>query len=149
VSRAARRQAGFTTVEILVALAVVSMVAAAVASYMRGPPASVRVQSEARHVAAVLQRLRADAMTSQVERRFIVDPDGRRYGAEGGTLVEIPDDISISADMAGGRGREGSVRFFPSGTSSGATIRLKLGGSSATILVNWATGAISVEGPAS
>lgn len=144
------RTAGFTTLEILVTLAVVALVAALLAGTLRSPPASVRVMAEARQLAAQMQRLRAAAIATQVEQRFVVDTAQRVYGTPGARMVQIPDDMGISAELAAGAASgQGVVRFFPTGASSGATIRLSVGSTTAAVLVNWATGAVRVEGPPS
>lgn len=144
------RTGGFTTLEILVTLAVVALVAALLAGSLRSPPASVRVMAEARQLAAQMQRLRTAAITTKVEQRFVVDTVQRVYGTPGARMVQIPDDMDISAELAAGAERgQGVVRFFPTGSSSGASIRLSVGNITAAVLVNWATGAVRVEGPPS
>ncbi len=142
------RSAGFTLVETLVALAVVALVASLVAGYARTPPAAARVGAEARQVAALLQRARAEALATQRETRFMLDGRGRRYGIVGGEGRTLAPGVSATAVLAAaGTAEAGLVRFFPGGTTSGGEIRLAVGVAAATVSVNWATGAIAVEEP--
>ncbi len=143
------RAAGFTLVETLVALVLVAVLGTLAAGYLRAPPAQARVGAEARQIAALLQRARAEAIASQRESRVLVDGETRTYGIVGATPRRLPSDVTLSADLAAtGLRRAGVIRFFPGGTASGGVIRLSARGAEGAVRINWATGAISVEGAA-
>ncbi|MHB2165346.1 GspH/FimT family protein [Alsobacter sp. R-9] len=140
------RQAGFTLVETLVALAILAALAALAAGALRKPPASALATAEARQIASVLQRARAEAVSTQTERRFVFDGEQRSYGVEGGRARRLPQEIRLSADLAAGEARQtGVIRFFPSGTTSGGVLRVSAADAVRTVRVNWATGAVVVE----
>jgi general secretion pathway protein H len=143
-----KTEAGFTLIETLAALVFVAVLAALAAGYLRAPPAAVRVGAEAERLAALLQRARADAFATQRESRVVVDGVARTYGIAGAPARRIPGDMTLSADLAAtGIDQAGVIRFFPVGTASGGVIRLSLQGAEGAVRVNWATGAITVEGP--
>ena len=142
-------EAGFTLVETLVALVLVAVLATLAAGYLRAPPAGAMIDAETARMAALLQRARADAFATQRESRVVVDGVARTYGIAGAPARRVPADMTLSADLAAtGIDQAGVIRFFPVGTASGGVIRLSLRGAEGAVRVNWATGAITVEGPA-
>ena len=141
--RMAERTAGFTLLETLCVLAIISMIAA-----LLTPIFSNRGDSGLRSLsiatAAVLKLDRNAAAASGKVVSTYVDAADRtiRSGASGRSL-SIPSDVKIETTLAkrcsGVRG-DNSIRFFPNGLSCGGVITFKRSSSTYEVRVNWYTG---------
>jgi len=144
----ARREAGFTLLETVCALAILAMLAAIILPSLPHGTTRARLRAYAVETAALLVsdrnaaiRRRAPVMTelSAIARQI-------RSGAGGG-LVQLPDDVHFDALLAArcaGRAGGTAIEFFPSGMSCGGTIALTRPGAGFQIRVNWLTGGVDV-----
>ena len=142
------REAGFTLVEMVCALAIVAMLAAVILPAIPRTTTRARLEAYAVETAALL---RADRNTA-IHRRAQVNTElsalerSVRSGAGGG-MVQFPEDVHFDALLAArcaGRAAGASIAFFPSGMSCGGTIAVTRPGAGFQIRVNWLTGAIEV-----
>lgn len=139
-------QAGFTLVELLVAVGVLSLVALTAMPLLRGPPAAAQVAADATQLAAALRVTRAAAMSSQEEVALSINSSARSYTSPliATTFLSPYTDVSLTIgpqerSISGGR-----VRFFPSGRSTGGEVLLRVRQAEARIRINWATGRVDV-----
>jgi general secretion pathway protein H len=140
--------AGFTLVEILVVVAILSTLAMMAAPLLRRSPAQAQLRADVARLAAALRLTRAAAMAQNraiglslyTESRTFVSPAVPAFALDPRTEVgmEIGD-----GGINGGSG--GMIRFFPSGRSNGGRIHLRLDQSVARVDVVWATGNVFVN----
>ncbi len=139
---------GFTLLELLVVLAIMTLAITLVAPLVSSAMPGVAIKSAARELTAGLRLARSRAIAQNREIVFRLDVQGRRYTVGmRGKVRELPDDIDISFLTARSEQFSDSaanVRFFPDGGSTGGRIRLSHGKREFTVLVDWLTGRISV-----
>jgi general secretion pathway protein H len=129
-------------VEILVVVSILSAVAMMTAPLLRRAPAQAQLRADVSRLAAGLRLTRAAAMAQNRTMALVLDTEARTFisPAVPATALDKRTEITISGPEAGGNGTSGAIRFFPSGRSRGARIRLRLDHSEARVDVVWATG---------
>ena len=139
---------GFTLFEMLIVMAIVGIAMLAVSGF-QGSGANVQAKSTAVTIASKLRELRASAMSTVSERVATIDTNSRtmRFG-DGRNALKLHDSIAfdvISAESERRTVTSAGVRFFPNGSSSGATIRLQSERQAYEVRVNWLTGRVSTR----
>jgi general secretion pathway protein H len=134
------KSAGFTLVELLVAMGIMGLILAAVLA-AKPKTAAARVAVAARAVAATLQLARAQAMASNAETVVRIDIGRRQFGLAG-SMHPLPRGMTVAMTVAETEriADSGGMRFYPDGQSSGGEIVLMLDGRASHIAVNWLTG---------
>jgi general secretion pathway protein H len=130
--------AGFTLVEILVVIMIMSMVSALAVPALRKSPSQTRLKADASRMAAALRVTRSAAMAQNRPMDFVIDAGRRSYGSP-----VVPLSPMDPATIIGTNSHE--IRFFPSGHSTGSDIRLRLEQAEARLQVIWATGHVVVS----
>jgi general secretion pathway protein H len=140
MKRPAPSSAGFTLVELLVAIGIIALVLAGTLS-AKPKAVAARVAVTARSVTATLQLARAQAMSSNAETLFRIDVEKGRFGLPS-SMHALPRGMMAAVVVAETEraGDLGGIRFYPDGQSSGGEIALTLEGRSVRIAVNWLTG---------
>jgi general secretion pathway protein H len=146
---AIRGDSGFTLFEVLAVMAIVAMIAAALSTLYRSPSAGVEVRAEALLAASRLRDLRASAMAAGRERLATIDAASRviRFN-DGRDPLVLGRSIVVAVTAAESEQRSpttAGIRFFPNGSSSGATIKLSTKRHASEIRVNWLTGRVSTD----
>jgi general secretion pathway protein H len=141
------RDAGFTLFELLAVLVVLAMMIAAVSALYRPPSAGTQVKATAYLAASRLRDLRAAAMTTGSERVATIDVSKRMIGfSDGREPLQLNKTIAVAVTGADAERRSETVegiRFYPNGSSSGATITLRSEGEAYEVRINWLTGRVS------
>jgi len=140
--------AGFTLIEALVVIAVLSLIAALATPLLNRPPSQVQLKADATRMAAALRVTRAAAMAQNREMLFLIDAARRTYASPVISASRI--DPRTSIDMALSESERqsaivGGIRFLPSGGSTGGDIRLRLSRAEAHVRVIWATGHVVLD----
>jgi general secretion pathway protein H len=134
-------RAGFALVEILGVIMILSLVTAAATPLLRKPPASARLKADVNRMAAALRVTRAAAMAQDRAMDFVLHTGQRSYASPAVPASTIDPETDIV--LAGAN--RGVIRFFPSGQSTGADLRFRLGTSSMRLQVIWATGHVRID----
>src|SRR6266496_107630 len=131
---------GFTLLELLVVLAIVSVVLGTMV-LARPSAAGARVNAAARGVVATLRLARAEAMARNTETTVSVDPEAGVIAFSRGKW-QLPRGAQVTLTFAETErtAAGGSLRFYPDGQSSGGEISLQLEGRLARVTVSWLTG---------
>jgi general secretion pathway protein H len=142
------RITGFTLAELLVVLAILSlMVALALPVLDRAMP-SLALKSTAGEIAVALRQARGQAIGSNVEVAVLVDLDGRQVSLGSREPIVIDERYGISlftgAEELVDRGA-GRIRFYPDGTSTGGRISLWLDQRRFDVTVDWITGDVEIK----
>lgn len=145
VRRRAHRRAGFTMLEMLVALAILSLVMGASTQLLRPPSPKLRVESAARALCSALRVTHSRAVAMNKEAQVIVDLARKVYSTPIAAETSLPFDTAIHMDVAQGQqaNQTAAILFFPDGTSTGGDISIDIAGNRASINVNWLTGETS------
>jgi general secretion pathway protein H len=140
---------GYTLMELLVVLVILGLAATAIPSRFFGGTESVATRSLADTLVAGLQRARDAAIGKNEDVGFVVDVQARSFG----TTTEkqrarIPDDISATVVSAANEAlspTQGTITFFPDGSSTGGLIHLVGENAAVSVRVDWLTGHSFVE----
>jgi general secretion pathway protein H len=130
--------AGFTLVEILVVITILSIMSALAAPVLKRPPSQTRLKADAARMAAAIRVTRAAAMAQNRPMDFVIDLKRPSYGSP-----VVPLSPMDPATIVATKSRE--IRFFPSGQSTGSDIRLRLEQAEARLQVIWATGHVVLD----
>lgn len=145
--------AGFTLIELIVALAVVGVLLAVVPVAIDRAGESLGYRAAVQGVVASLRQARHAAMASGAPAAFVIAPAARRYGVEGQPSESISDRLEVSATTAAALAREQGVQrivFMPDGSSSGGSVQiLRASGQGVRLRVDWLLGRITHEPPQS
>lgn len=140
--------AGFTLLELLVALTLVSLLLAIAVPALIVPP-GVELRSAADLVATGLRQARLTAIREQRPVALLLDVDARALQVEGGRRVRtLPRDVQLELYTAQREivgARRGGIRFYPDGTSTGGRVMLTREGLRTEVDVEWLTGRIRVR----
>ena len=134
---------GFTLVELLVVLAVMSLAIAAVPIVMSGGISGLQLKAAARDVANALRHARGRAIALNDEVVFSIDGDSGRYvvtpGERGGVLAEGTE-VIVRPDATAG-----DVRFFPDGGSTGGWLTISKDQRRYDVRIDWLTGQVTID----
>jgi general secretion pathway protein H len=137
-------EAGFTLIEVVCALAILSLIAAILLPLAPRETSRARLEAYAIETAALLKADRAAAIRSH-------DLVATRIDAAGGSIlsgasrrtVSIPTDVVFDAllpQRCNDRPAFSTISFFANGMSCGGTLALTRSGTGYEIRVNWLTG---------
>ena len=135
-------QAGFTLLELLVVLVILALSATAVMSIGRSSLESARVRSFMVEAEAMFRDARTTAIETRTQTAVMIDAKGRTLSVSGGgRVLELPRGVSLDAKVAVPKdGSLPSIRFFPSGGSTGGQLTFAFRGRSYDLRINWLTG---------
>jgi general secretion pathway protein H len=136
---------GFTLVEVLIALAIIALLAAALSPMLLPSPART-LNNAAGELVVALRESRRQAQSSRQPRHLLIDTASKRFAIEASNdwraLPEHSTAEVTTAQSLIARDDLAAIAFFPDGSSSGGRIRLGLEGHAAQIDVEWLTGRI-------
>lgn len=149
-TRSREHEAGFTLLELLVVLAITTLILAIAIPNFRLPGFASNATGAAREIASGLADARQAAIFTNRETRVIVDIQNRTYSVGSGpakALDGIRKLTLITAERDVLDSTRGEIRFYPDGTAGGGEISLQdEAGATATVRVNWLTGKILLDG---
>ncbi len=143
-----RSPSGFTLVELLVVLLILSLLlVAAPIAFDRALP-GLQVRSDAREVARILRQARGRAITEYRETTVTIDVSEKYFQLDDNEprisfserskiTLEAASIEQINPDAA-------RIRFFPSGASTGGRVTLDHRGKSTRIEVDWLYGRVRI-----
>ena len=142
------RDSGFTLLELLVVLAVLSLVLAIGVPRLVSALPGVETKRTASDLAAVLKDARFQAIRSSFETAVVLDLGARQYRVEGESQSHsLPAGLEITLTTGGASspgGRSGEIAFYADGSSSGGRVALGQGGHVYHVDVDWLTGRVSL-----
>ena len=138
---------GFTLVELMAAMAIVAMLLAlAVPASVRFYD-SIQYRQAVRDVVTLLSSARYAAVNTGRAQDVVINPATRELRF-GGRRTRLPGDLGLVVHSARelNREREGVIRFYPEGGSSGGGVDIERPGSDGVrISVDWLVGRVSQE----
>jgi|MudIll2142460700_1097286.scaffolds.fasta_scaffold00760_5 general secretion pathway protein H len=140
--------AGFTLLEVLLALALVGVLLAIAVPALIIPP-GVELRAAAELVATGLRQARLAAMRQQRPVALLLDVEARALRVEGGARTRtLPREIKLGLYTAQGEmvgAQVGGIRFYGDGSSTGGRVTLTEQGVSTRVDVEWLTGRIRIR----
>jgi general secretion pathway protein H len=142
-----RSKAGFTLIEVIVVLAVLSLGLALLT--MRGPPrsAALEIRAAAGEMAQALRLARAQSIARNAPVRVVLDPARGAWAVDGAAARVLPPGIVLALRVAETEtlgDRLGAIRFAPDGSSTGGVIELADDHRRLQIGVDWLSGRVTL-----
>lgn len=141
-----RTDAGFTLLEMMVSVAILSLVLSTVPTfYVRLLP-NYALRQFANDVANDSRRAVQNARRTGVSSQLLIDTNQQQLSV-GGQTLQIPDGVSVEllADEAFGGFSDQKVSFFATGMTSGGVLLLSNENLSVSVKLDWVSGAIEVQ----
>jgi general secretion pathway protein H len=146
--RSARRGRGFTLMELMVVLALLTLIFAVVPPLITSAIPGVELKASARRVATGLRLAREEAIRSGRDAAFTLDVDNRNFRVDGGYReTQLPEALTLKLEAAESEMLSetvGAVRFYPDGSSTGGRIVLSRDERGFQVGVQWLTGRIQM-----
>ena len=143
------RSAGFTLLEMLVALAILVLATVAATSLLRIRGGAADLPATALEIVSELRLAKSRAVTRNIETVLSIDTrSGSTWIDQASQTARSATGIAIELEVAAPERQSaelGGFRFFPSGGSTGGTIVLKRAGETITIAVDWLTGIADIR----
>jgi general secretion pathway protein H len=139
---------GFTLLEIIIVLFLITLVAGLSSVLFTNALPSEQFKSTARQIAASMKQTRAAALSSGESRAFIINLNEKTYQIEGKNPKTIPYAIDIQfTDSFRGAIKQGTAEivFYPSGGIESGSILLSYGNKQITIQPDPVVGSIQIK----
>lgn len=140
------RQRGFTLIELMLVIVLIAMAYVLVPRYLFSGVSAADLKASSRDIAAGLRMARAEAVTSRRDTSLVLDLDKRNFTVAGGTR-QLPEAVELKLFTAQSEivnERQGAIRFFPDGSSTGGRITVASGERKYEVDVDWLTGRVSI-----
>ena len=139
---------GYTLVEMLVVLAIMSFALALVAPNLSQAIDNSRVKATVRDIASSLKATRSKAITSDETQLVLFNVNDKSFVDHKQTRsLDIPESVSldlVTADTEQVSEEEAGIRFYKDGSSTGGQVKLEHGEITYVVDVNWLTGKVSI-----
>lgn len=143
-----RSSHGFTLLELILVLVVAAIAAAVAVPNLQPAMANAQLKAATQDVASALRHTRGEALSRGREAEFVLNVNRHFYRVAGRHKpYALSDSVKLSlftADFLMSEG-QGSIVFYPDGSSSGGRVTLKGAGKTRLVDVNWLTGAVVVR----
>lgn len=146
-----RRRGGFTLVELLVVLAIATLLVTLVPPLISAALPGVELKAAARRTMASLRLARETAIRTGADTALMVNVEERRLELPGFRTVSFPKRVQMRLEAASREmldDNQGAIRFFPDGSSTGGRIVLARGDpgdqSGYQVGVTWLTGRVQM-----
>lgn len=139
---------GFTLVEVVVVLVIISLMLALVGTSISRNISGAEMRTAARKVAASLRYTRTQAILRKSEQVFVVDTKNRTFKAPDRELETLPEGMNVELNTARSEVTSehvGGIRFYPDGGSTGGNVRLEANGRVYQVNIAWLTGEASLQ----
>lgn len=143
-----RTQRGFTLIEIIAVMVLLTIVATVVAMSFSKSMSSAKIEAASRDLVAALRYTRGQAIVHGAQAALDIDLERNTYQAPGKAIVQMPKDMHmqlVTAEIEQTGSTSGRIRFFADGASTGGHITVFLGQRRWQINVSWLTGQVSRE----
>jgi general secretion pathway protein H len=144
-----RSQRGFTLLEVIIVLVMGAIIYAVLLSGPLGKASAADLKAAARSLASGLRTAQSTAMATRRDALLTVDMESREYITTGEREVrKLPTNIDLklyTAQTEVTSERQGSIRFYPDGSSTGGRITVASGERKYFVDVDWLTGRVAIN----
>lgn len=141
-----KHQRGFTLVELMLVIVLIAMTYVLVPRYLFSGVSGADLKASSRDIAAGLRMARAEAVTTRRGTALLLDLDKRNFTVAG-SVRQLPEAVELKLFTAQSEivnERQGAIRFFPDGSSTGGRITVASGERKYEVDVDWLTGRVSI-----
>lgn len=140
--------AGFTLLEMLVTLAIVSLVGLVTTPFIGNSLDKMRVKHGAMEITSALKLARQQAIQASSETTVLFDLAAGSLTTDRTVDLHLPEEAQISLITASSEQtaeRQGAIRFFKDGSSTGGQVELSFRNQLYLVQVEWLNGHVSLE----
>jgi general secretion pathway protein H len=145
----ARRDAGFTILEVMVVLVIAAMAYVLILGVPMRGTSVYDLKSAARTLASALRQAQTTAMATRRDTLLTLDLESKEFVVPGvAEMRKLPQAIDFKLYTAQSEvtsEKRGSIRFYPDGSSTGGRITVSSGERKFLVDVDWLTGRVSIE----
>ncbi len=142
---------GVTLIEVLVALTIATLLAAAAVPALGRALDRARASGSSRELVAALKTARIEARSTGHDALFRLDVESHVYNVAGhDRVLRTPHGATLTLLTAESERlgtTSGAIRFFPDGSSTGGTVTLEYRGREQHVEVDWLTGHVRAAAP--
>ncbi len=143
------RSRGFTLLELLVVVTIMAMVYILVPRMFFNGVSGADLRASSRDIAAGLRQARGIAINEKRETAVTLDLEKRAFALTGNTRTfQLPEKLELKLYTAQSEivnERQGAIRFFPDGSSTGGRVTVASGERKFLVDVDWLTGKVSIQ----
>ena len=139
-----RREAGFSLMELLVALTILALAMGVVSLSVSRRSPTFEMRKAASETASLVREARIAAQSTGRAERVVFDAEARRITGPGNASVSVPEGIETSLVSSASAGPSAIV-FFPDGSSTGGKLTFEILGRRETVTVDWLTSRVGRE----
>ena len=140
---------GFTLIELLVVLTVIALLATLATPMIQRTVPGFELQTAAEGLRSELRLARSAAIRDNRETWLLIDVDSGAYQRDRAARVQaVSPAIRLTLVTARREQideRQGRIRFFPDGTSTGGTVQLLREARAYEVAVDWFDGRVSIN----
>lgn len=141
-----RREAGFSLLELLVALTILALAMSVVSISASRRSPSFEMQRLTAEAVSLFREARLAAQTSGQPAKVSLLVETRELRAAAGQSLAIPEGVTAGLVSAASAG-PATIVFFPDGSSSGGELTFEGGDRSSSVTVDWLTSRIEERAP--
>ena len=143
------RDRGFTLLELLVVVTIMAIVYVLVPQMFFSGVSGADLRASSRDIAAGLRQARSIAVNEKRETAVTLDLEKRVFALTGNTRTfQLPEKLELKLYTAQSEivnERQGAIRFFPDGSSTGGRVTVASGERKFLVDVDWLTGKVSIQ----
>jgi len=141
---------GFTLIELLIVLVIMVLGISLIGPNISSGSDRASLKAASRDLKSALRYARGQALITQTEITVTLDLATNHYkiNSPHQKSYQLAQSIEISLRTAQtdiNSDQQGSIRFFPDGSSTGGNISLSQGGIELNVTINWLTGHVEIE----
>ena len=142
---------GFTLVELLIVLVIMSLLLSLVPPLLSNVMPSVTIKAAANDLYHDLKYVRNMAILNGRQSSIVIDTVNSSYSSESkdnGKIISLPSDIRIAVENTQLQQlpeENQTIGFFADGSSTGGVVLLSTNDRTFTIVVDWLTGKVSLS----
>ena len=142
------RAQGFSLLELLIVVVIMGMVYVLVPGMIFGGVSGADLRASSRDIASGLRQARSLAVNARRESFMTLDLDKRAFSLSGNARIfQLPEKLELKLYTAQSEivnERQGSIRFFPDGSSTGGRVTVASGERKYLVDVDWLTGKVAI-----
>jgi general secretion pathway protein H len=142
------RTQGFSLVELLIVVVIMGLVYVLVPRMIFGGVSGADLRASSRDIASGLRQARSLAVRERREAFVTLDLDKRAFSLSGNARIfQLPEKLELKLYTAQSEivnERQGAIRFFPDGSSTGGRVTVASGERKYLVDVDWLTGKVAI-----